>query len=289
MLKKIFVSILIFGFLSLSHSLSAKIVETCYFDDIFAEIDQQTLVLVDIDDTLINTTSMLGNTSWWNYFVSKIKNAHLPLEVVRPDINEVIRKILFNVPMGLIESHIANSIKKLQTQGISVFALTGRSMKADYLNRPDLFTHETLNNLGIDFAITSVPEYHDAKTCPFFSYGIIFTDHQNKGPFLKEFLSSMDFCPKKVVFIDDNLIQMKSVEDTLALMGIPFVGFRYGRLDKIHRSFDPLLVNIQLEALIKDDLVLSDEEAVKVAQENSYSNPDYFMDELIHYWLSLHN
>ncbi len=266
------------SFVSFAH---AKIIETDHFEDILSEIDQNTLVLIDIDDTLINTTSMLGNTSWWNYFVSKILNAHLPLEKVRPQINEVIQKILQRIPMELVETDSADIIKKLQLQGTLALALTGRSRKSDYIKDADLCTHEHLAQVGIDFTQTAIPKHMKDKVCHFFSYGIIFTDYQDKGPFLKDFIGTMGFYPEKIVFIDDQLNQIKSVENAMASLRIPTVGFRYGRLDNLHKQFDPLLVNIQLEALIRKDWVLSDEEALKIAQENQNLSNDYFLNELI--------
>ena len=262
----------------------AKIVETHCFADVLSEVDQNTLVFFDIDDTLINTTSMLGNTPCWRYLVSTISKSNLPLDKVRPHINAVIQKILRKVPMGLIDPCASEVVRKLQLQGILAFALTARCLKVDYMPAADYRAYEHLKSVGIDFTLTPMPKNIDADTSRFFSYGIIFTDYQEKGPFLKAFLQNLDLHPAKIVFIDDSAKQMKSVENVVEQMGIPFAGFRFGKLDNFHAQFDPLIVNIQLEALLKHDRVLSDEEAGNIAQINSDLDPHYFINELIQAW-----
>lgn len=284
MLNKFFTGIFALCLFFLPLQSQAKIVETHCFADVLREIDQDTLVLFDIDDTLINTTSMLGNTPWWRYFIPRVLNAGLPLDKVRPEINAVIQKILRQVPMGLIDPSASEIIRRLQNQGVMTFALTARCIKADYMIAADHGTHEHLKSVGIDFTLTPLSKYVDTNTSRFFSYGIIFTDYQEKGPFLKAFLDNLDLRPAKIVFIDDNIKQVKSVENVAELMGIPYTGFRYGKLDYFHEKFDPLIVNIQLEMLIKKDQVLSDEEAGKIARMNLGLESDYFINELIQGW-----
>lgn len=272
--------------LVLSSILQAKIIETSCFADILTEVDSNTVVFIDIDDTMINTTSMLGNTLWWNYFVSHVTKANLPLDKARPKINLVIQKILEKVPMYLIEPRTSEIIKKFQSQGILTFALTARCINADYMQAADLGTYKHLKSVGIDFTLTPLPKQVDADTARFFSYGIIFTDHREKGPFLKTFLNNMDLHPTKIVFIDDNMKQIESVESVVESMNIPYTGFRYANLDNFHKQFNPLIGNIQLEALLKNDQVLSDDEAFEIAQKNKDLNPDYFLNELIEVWRS---
>ena len=285
MLNKSIFSILTVCFLFLSFQSHAKIIETNRFADILSEVDHpNTLVFVDIDDTLINTVSILGNTAWWDYFISKILKANLPLDKVQVEINGVIQKIIKKVPMNLIEPDTSDVIRKLQQDNFLIFALTARQKKADYIDGADRETHEHLNSVGIDFTLTSISQQINDAVAAFFSYGIIFTGWHEKGPVLKIFLKEMELNPGKIVFIDDKLEQIKSVEKAAKSMGIPFSGFRYGKLDDFHQQFDPLIANIQLEALIKNDQILSNEEARKIAHIHPRHSPHYFIDELIHSW-----
>jgi hypothetical protein len=224
---------------------------------------------------------MLGNTAFWNYFVSKVTDYSRGHQVCKENIHAIIQKIVARVPVGLIESNAAETIKHLQAQGIWTFGLTARCINPDYMPSADRGTYEHLKSVKIDFTQHPLMNKVNQETARFFSYGIIFTDHQEKGPYLEKFLQNMDLRPEKIVFIDDNVKQIKSVEKSLEKMGIPFIGYRYSNLDHFHTQFDPLIVNIQLEALIKNNEVLSDEEAVKISQSKVFCNSDYFVDELI--------
>lgn len=280
-MNKLFLFIFACSLIFVPFQSQAKIVETYNFGDIEAEVHENTIVFFDIDDTLINTKSMLGNTAWWRYFVAKSKKVDLSHGNARSKINAIIQKIIVKVPMDLVDPYAADMVRKIQSKGIHVFGLTARCISPDYMPEADLGTHEHLQSVGIDFTLTPPPKYIDDSTARFFSYGIIFTNYQKKGPYLKAFLNNLDFKPEKIVFIDDCPEQVKSVEKAAEEMGISFSGFRYGKLDYFHEKFDPLVANIQLEQLIKNDRILSDEEALEIAKDNPGRSPDYFIDELI--------
>lgn len=257
----------------------AKIIETHRLADILTEVDRDTIIFFDIDDTLINSPYMLGNSSWWRYFVATLLNANINKGT--PEIYQLVKKIINKIPMVLIESDTAEHIKNLQMQDILTFGLTARKINNEYSQPHGLGTHEHLKSVGINFTFTPLPKPLDDTTKRFFSYGIIFTDHQKKGPFLQNFLNNMSLRPAKIVFIDDQLDQLYSVKNSVESMGIQFVGYRYGKLDNLHANFNPLIANIQLEALIKNDQLISDEEALSIAQKNPGLDNDYFMNELI--------
>jgi hypothetical protein len=280
--KSILMVLMFFLFFSPAHA-NSKIVETHSFSDILSEVDPQTFVFFDIDDTLINTASQLGNTPWWGYFTAKLKSAGLSLDKSQLEIHAVIQKIIRRVPMRLIEPEMADVIQGLQMQGIRTFGLTARCINPDYMPAADLGTHEHLKSVNIDFSRHLITNLEGHKL-HFFSYGIIFTDHQEKGPFLRNFLNHMGLHPEKIIFIDDSMKHIKSVDHVLTEMGIPCICFRYSRMDHFHSHFDPLIGNIQLEALIQKDQVLTDEEALNIARERPGLDPDYFVNQLIQAW-----
>lgn len=282
-MNKFLIKILFVYLLYVPCLFQAEVIETSNIADILSEIDSHTIVFFDIDDTLINTKMILGNTPWWYYFEHHVSNAPIK-EKHLPEIYTTIQKILQHVPMELIEPHTSQMIKNLQQNGILAFALTARAKSDNYMDQADYVAYQHLGSVDIDFTRTILQIGVDPHTAQFFSYGIIFTGYQKKGPFLKSFLENLDLHPHKIVFVDDNKKQMESVESVVKSMGIPFKGFRYNKLDKFHEKFDPLIANIQLEALLTCDLLLSDEAAKKIAKSNSHVPTDYFLDFLIQKW-----
>lgn len=283
MLHKLGICLFAIPFFFFCISAEAKIEETDTISDILNEVDQNTLVFFDIDDTLITTESFLGSSPWWDYFVKKISSANFS-DKWTPEIYSTIYKILCKVPMVLIEPGTEQMIEALQKKGIPTFALTARGKNENFHPEADLGTHQHLTSVGIDFTKTVLPIAIDPHTAQFFSYGVVFTRYQEKGPFLEIFIKNLDLHSSKIVFVDDKIEQLKSVEKAVEGMGIDFYGYRYGRLDAQHQQFNVLFANIQLEALVKHDQVLSNEDAMEKAEAQPHLHPEYFMDHLIQKW-----
>jgi hypothetical protein len=261
--------------------IQAKIIETEKFADILKEADAKTLVLFDIDDTMINTTSTLGSTAWWNYFMGKGREAGLEPNECTIEMNRVIGKIILSVPIETNEKDTAVTIKQLQDRGILTLGLTARHNNPSFLPSADIVIYNALAKLGIDFSKAKLPQQPNSEVNKIFSNGIIFTNHELKGPYLQKFLQEMGMHPDKVVFIDDSLKQLKSVEQTLESMDIPFVGFHYRYVEMHNPKFNPLIGNIELEYLLERDQVLSDSEAEVIAEKMGGCDPDYYVKKLI--------
>lgn len=262
--------------------LYAKVIQTQQITDILQEVTPDTIVFFDIDDTLLNTKILLGNSSWWKYFTEKVRASNYNVKN-QSEVLALIRKILTEVPVVPIDPCSVEIIKSLQDKGIITLGLTARFLRAEYLDTMDDLSYKQLKSFGVDFTKNSLSN-QSGKTLNFFSHGVIFTDHNPKGPYLKEFLSHMNIHPKKIIFVDDSENQMKSVEEAVEGLGIHFIGFRYGALDHYHRSFNPLIANIQLEAFLNENKILSDEEAMHLVKANPCLDPHYFLDKLIQQW-----
>lgn len=268
--------------LLLTTHLSARIVECRSTKNFEKEIKKDTLVLFDVDDTTITTSSYLGSKAFFNHLEVKIVQWKLPEKAVLSLICKVIQKAAY------LPAHKATPklIAKLQEEGYLVFALTGRLKVAPW--DPDFAqtTQKHLAAAGVDFMRTQLPSHFiDKKTPPSFAHGVIFSSWQPKGPVLKEFLQNYKHRPAKVVFIDDDLESLKSVEASMKEMKIPFVGFHYRHCEKKARPFDILTANIQLEHLMKKGVPLSDKAALeakkKLLKKKRSINPDFYLDKLL--------
>lgn len=254
-------------------SLQAHIIQTHSFSEILPEIDQDTLVLIDLDQTAITSSMTLNSQAWWD---------HAPKVWKAEEFYPLIRMIIDKVPQIAVENDIPCMIQHLQRQGITVWSLTGRMKQSPWDNEHDLTTAHILKNVNIDFMLSKIPEGIDLDklaSYPQFSCGMIFTDWKPKGPYLIQFLQTLIYYPKKVLLIDDTLKQLESVEEELNRAGIPFIGFHY--LRNVNEKFDPAIGNIQLEALHREGKLLSDEEAKRIKREHPERSPDFYLEELL--------
>lgn len=270
----------LFLFLFAFSAAYGAIVETQRFADICTVIDENTLVLIDLDETTITSRTTLGSLLWWDHHNKFWAKAPVDKETL----NHIIRKIIDIVPQDPVEKTIPETICSLQNNGITVWGFTGRKKISPWDSRHDLTTANSLKNIGIDLSKSQISkqiDYENLTRYPHFSYGILFSNWEAKGPYLTEFLSRLKYTPSKVVVIDDTLVQIESVEKAMAELNIPFIGFYYTKLKERENKFDPAIGNIQLASLLQNNILLSDEEAAQIKTENPNRSPDFYLEELL--------
>lgn len=275
-----FTIILAFVLSAFYSSAEARIVETFAIEDILPEIESDTLVLLDIDDTLITSSCSLGSSAWWTHFANILFRNKLDMSKSEEILPPMILKIFEAVPARAIEAKAPALIRELQDRKITVLGLTARSRKTSYAKNFDLITRNQLGSIGISFEQSILPQEFQRKLPKEFAYGIIFTDQKLKGPVLVKFLQTLNYRPAKIVTLDDSPMQISSLDEALAGIDIPFVGFRYGRLDKQIERFDPLIGNIQMQTLFTTGQLLDDDQAREVAFENPTLLPNFYLMEL---------
>lgn len=282
MFKKAFLGVFLVFVICFSTQalLDADIIEIQQMEEIIPEIDADTLVFFDVDNTLLISECMLGSESWWSSTEKILEQTGITFENAASHLVPTMWKIFETVPQIALEKITPELIRNLQDQNQCVFGLTARDLTPPHFANFDLLTHHQLRNVLIDFSNHSL-DLEGSAISNFFSHGIIFTCEQLKGPYLLNFLQSANLHPRKVIFIDDNLKQLQSVQASMDALGICFTGFHYLASRKFHEAFDPLIANIQLSYLLNTGQLLSDEEARERAPLYSDRDPNFCLYELI--------
>ncbi len=249
----------------ISTSLFATIKEIAHFCELAAHVTLETsLVLVDIDDTLIAPVQMLGSDTWFEYRFKKYQengiDAANALEKSLAEW-EAIRHLS---QMELIEPEIPEMITSLQKNGVPVMGLTIQGLALATRTVLQLREHQ------IDLSLTSP---HKEDRCLslqghtlLYRQGILFTSGKPKGESLFEFCKKIGKLPKQIVVIDDKLSHLQSLEKEAMKWGIEFTGLRYAFSDKRKKGFSSTIADYQLahSTLIH---LLSDQEAKEALQE----------------------
>lgn len=236
-----------------------EIIESRDIRDLVKYSDKETLVILDLNNVLMTTPQLLGSEQWATYEINRqMQEKKLSKDEVLNTFVPTWHKILMMSKAVPIEQTTVGVIRRLQKSGIPLMGLTRRDVEMAYP------THQHLRSIDIDLARKTV--YHTDIALPGahakFIEGILFVGLRNeKGPLLLQFLDLIGYTPKKVVFIDDTLKNIESVEAALASRGIPFIGLRYGYLDDQVQQFDPAIANKQWQHF---NQVLPDEEAIKL-------------------------
>ncbi len=241
--------------------LSALIVETSHFRDILSHVTPGTLILMDIDDTLLIPKQTLGGECWFDYRWKKYQSEGLSSsEALQKTLAEweAIRHL---TKMELVEPGTAEVIQELQRDGCSVMALTVQELSLH--TRTRLHLQEQEINLSHSGPFSQDVYTNVAGHGVLYRHGILHTSGRNKGLSFFQICDQTGYVPQKVVLIDDKLSHLKAVESYAEARGIEFIGLRYGYNDARKAAFDQKIADIQWEHS-RFGRILSDEEAASI-------------------------
>lgn len=276
MFRKLFFSASIF-FVSL---LQADIIEIQHIDDIRPYVIENALCLFDIDDTLIDNPFSLGSPPWRSWVKSKLSSYNSNFVLY----DALTLYIAQHAPYKTVEPTTAPLIADLQDRGHTALAFTARGRTQWYttdIDGVDRFTHAQLNHVGIDFKKTALPPELQNLEPTYFDNGIIFAQHIKKGDLLTHLFKDLKYCPSLIIFIDDKLDQVQSVEAAVKQSGIPYIGFWYRRSEMDRKNFNAMTANIQMESLLFNDEIISDEKAATFPQVIQQENPEAYLKKIL--------
>jgi hypothetical protein len=205
-----------------------------------------TLVIFDLDNTLVHPEIELGSDEWFCHKIAQKKEEGFDDLTAIYYVLPLLFYAQFNIDLEPTEIGIPELIQYLIDNGIAVMALSTRSLPI--VER----TLEQLDNIDIHFCMPDV-EPHDLiipmhHPC-FYKDGILFAGNNDKGEALHCFFEMMNYHPEAVIFIDDKLKYLLSVQKSLEKYQIPFVGIRYSGCDDRVKNFDHTKSTAQLHAI----------------------------------------
>lgn len=260
----------------LAVQLFATITETANLqplEKLIPQLDEHSLVLFDVDETLIIpedvilrpcakeqaeklTKDILENTKFVRK--GKYKDGYL------------LSKVFSKMKFIIIDPTVLSLIQQLQQKGVKTIAFTAmQTGPFGVIPNMENWRIQQLHALGIDFS-SAFPNhpYTALKTTikgpnPLFKQGVLATDNVPKGTVLKTFLDIIRWKPTKVVFIDNSLANLKTVETALGELKIDFIGFHYTAANTYPCQVDLKLAEIQFRHLAEFGEWLRDSEAMQ--------------------------
>ncbi|MBI2711830.1 MAG: DUF2608 domain-containing protein [Bdellovibrio sp.] len=210
------------------------------FSEIQPFVDKDTLLVFDVDNTLLTPTTSIGSDQWFYclYDVARVK----PLQDKKMDskLMKFWNRVQSKIKVRAVEPSVPGWISQQQQKGIPTLGLTART--SDILS----VTRRQLASIGIKLENNTIykgllkisKKVLHSNDEAVFSHGVLSVGESNsKGLVFSEFLRKLKFVPKKVVYVDDREKHVKSMEVELKKAGIPYYGFRYGALDTEVKSF----------------------------------------------------
>ncbi|MBS0625090.1 MAG: DUF2608 domain-containing protein [Verrucomicrobia bacterium] len=241
-------------------ALHGEILETAHFKDLSQHASSSTLIVLDIDDTLLVPTQTLGTDVWFLYQLDKNSSAPDPLDKTLAQW-EAIRHL---TEMKIVEEGSDKIVSELQSKSIRVMGLTTQGIALATRTVKQLLSH------NIDLSKTA-PNKEDHYFLNghgvLYRNGILFTGGSPKGPALAKLLDRLGYRPEKIVFINDKKSHLLDVAKTMETIGIPFTGLRYSYSDARVASFRPEIAEIQFHHS-NFSKILTDEEAIALLESH---------------------
>lgn len=258
-------TLICFFLLALTAQMEAIIVETAHFQEIVSYIEKDTLVILDIDDTLLIPKQMLGCDEWFKHRCKE----HCATGISSTDALEktlaeweAIRHIS---KMQIVEPGTERVVSSMQELGVTVMGLTTQGLALATR------TVEQLKELQLNLTLTA-PSPDDTclainRHCILYRKGILFTSGMPKGECLFALCEKIGYEPKRIVFINDKTSHLEDVQSSAETRGIEFIGLRYGFSDQRKEAFRSEIADYQFAHSTFQHL-LSDEEAKSMMNQN---------------------
>lgn len=251
-------------FAILSGGLSAQIVEISRFEEIVDHITPDSIILCDIDDTILIPTQMLGCDEWFSALMQKYKEEGLSSQDALKralDEWEMVRHV---TDMQLVEPVTASVIQKMQEEGFFLIGLTTQGLTL--MERTTGHLEENGVSFEKDAPFSKDIYFAQPKKGRFegvmYRKGVLFTAGTHKGESFFTLCEKMDYIPKHIVFINDKATHLREVKESAMERGIEFIGLRYAYSDATKANFSMEVAEAQF-AHIPHRKILSDDEAME--------------------------
>lgn len=250
----IFVAVL----MGMASSLQAQVIEASCFKEIHKHITKDTVVLLDIDDTLLIPCQMLGVDDWFTLRWKKHQASGLDRAAALEKALAEWESVRHVTQMKTVEKDTDAVVQEMQKKGHLVMGLTTQGLALATRTVQQLLQNK------IDLSLTA-PSKDDCYVnikghSVLFRKGVLFTSNTQKGEAFFKYCDTVGLKPKRVVFINDKATHLAEIETVAEQRGVEFIGLRYAYADIHKAAFRADIAELQFKHS-SFDRILSDEEA----------------------------
>ena len=207
-----------------------------------------TLVIFDIDNTLLHTKQELGSDAWAFWVVQQKIRQGLPPHQALEYMFDLFKHIHTHIDIYPVEDHAVTVLQQLKERSIPTICLTGR---------PGPLIDQTIEQLRKTGLVLNCPDTLDkAMTLKLqhkaeMSNGVICGGINDKGHVMSTVFQELGYQTPHIVFVDDKQSCVDSIGKACSTGNIGYTGLRYGYLDHIAAKFDAQKAEEQLETFLR--------------------------------------
>lgn len=208
-----------------SSALSTGVIEEGDMRRVLRETDDATLVVFDIDNTLIAPEGYEGSDERFDWLYASAIAAGVPKPVALKRADDTFNREQYGVRVHSVDPSTPAVFAELRARRVPFFALTARSTPVRRI------TVEQLMSVGL--GMDELPRaWADSSGIPCQS-GVFFNGEggDTKGESLLKIINASGLKIRRVVFVDDKLRNVKDVDTSLTAAGIRHLCVRFSRKD----------------------------------------------------------
>ncbi|MFH0898800.1 MAG: DUF2608 domain-containing protein [bacterium] len=205
----------------------SQIIEHSKIIEITSYVRPETLVLFDIDNTLIQPVQVFGGHAWFHDTIKRLEKRGLPGPEVQQKASEFFTAIQDSITLKLVEPEIITVLAQLKEKNIKMMGLTARWLGLAQRTSRDL------QEFNIVFDNPVHKDNLEMGKISGFHQGILYSGEEfGKGELLAKFLDRINHIPKHVLFVDDVMHYVQDVAGWMSKRGIDCHCIRYGAVDQ---------------------------------------------------------
>lgn len=213
---------------------------------VYEFLDAETLLVLDLDNTLIESVYHYGSYQWGTFLTKRAIREGLSVEKALDKVMPVWEKAQYEIEMKLIEEGLNSFMINNASVGVTQLALTGRSPQIAKI------TLQQLERFQVEFSVWDPLKFSFELPYEYlFKNGVFFAGTKNeKGAILYQLLNQMPSKFKRVVFVDDQMYLVQQVGEALKELPIEYHGIRYSGADKRVLGFNYSIAEKEKQQLL---------------------------------------
>lgn len=226
-------------------------------EQMMEEADENTLILWDVDQTLLTPDDPILKPKWEKLLDQLIGGKKFLVDETGEK-RYVFREILINAPMSLVDEGSPALLRRLQSRGVPIIAFT--AAPGGKIGKVENFVDwriDELRRFGFDFSeafpdfpVLVLPKDPDLEFPPVYKAGVLVTSLHDKGPVLLDFFKEMHWKPARIIFIDDQMSNIQSVMESMQ-GEIPVLSIHYTGASRLPCELDEKMARSQVEHFLK--------------------------------------
>lgn len=229
--------------------------------NILSNLGEGSIILVDIDDTIITPSSVLFRRAPFNKLIDDLKKN----KEKYPRYEEILSNWRLQRKAILTDQEWPRILRKLKEKH-RVYGLTKMDIgQFGHIKSMESWRYDELKSLNIVFTLPSEVSLQSVDGSCFYK-GILMTGKHSKSQTIQNYYNHLK--THTLVMIDDRKEHLEDIKIFCEHHSIHFIGILFKGMEKFKDNVDPAAASLQKQYLLHNAQWLEDDEAAKLLKQS---------------------